>query len=73
MKKNIPSDEELKKYSHKKMTMPLLEHASDETKEQVWKLQVFATDDEYVDSYSLLGCGDGQEALESLIELRKTE
>ena len=38
MKKKTPSDEELKKYSHKKMTLPLMEHAPEETKEQVWKL-----------------------------------
>ena len=38
MKKKIPSDEEIKKYSHKKMTEPLLEHASEETIEEVWKL-----------------------------------
>ena len=37
MKKNIPNDEELKKYSHKKMTMPLMEHAPEEAKEDVWK------------------------------------
>ena len=37
MKKIIPNDEELKKYSHKKMTMPLMEHAPDEAKEDVWK------------------------------------
>ena len=37
MKKTIPSEEELKKYIHKKMTMPLLEHASEEAKESVWK------------------------------------
>ena len=38
MKKQIPSEEELKKYSHKKMTLPLMEHASDDVKEAVWKL-----------------------------------
>ena len=38
MKKNIPNDEELKKYIHKKMTLPLMEHASEEVKESVWKL-----------------------------------
>ncbi len=38
MKKQIPSEEELKKYSHKKMTLPLMEHASDGVKEAVWKL-----------------------------------
>ena len=38
MKKKLPSDEELKKYSHKKMTMPLMEHASEDTKEYVWKI-----------------------------------
>ena len=38
MKKKNPSDEELKKYTHKKMTLPLMEHAPEETKEQVWKL-----------------------------------
>ena len=37
MKKKIPSDEELKKYIHKKMTLPLMEHASEEAKEVVWK------------------------------------
>jgi len=38
MKKQIPSEDELKKYSHKKMTLPLMEHASDDVKEAVWKL-----------------------------------
>ena len=38
MKKKIPSEEELKKYSHKMMTLPLMEHASDDVKEAVWKL-----------------------------------
>lgn len=37
MKKTIPSEEELKKYIHKKMTMPLMEHSSEETKADVWK------------------------------------
>ena len=36
MAKKIPSDEELKKYINKKMTMPLLEHASEEARESVW-------------------------------------
>ena len=31
--------------------------------------QVVATDDEYEDSYSILGSDDGQEALKSLIEM----
>jgi len=34
-------------------------------------LQVIATDDEYVDSRSILGTDDGQEILESLIEILK--
>lgn len=38
MKKNTPSDDEIKNYSHKKMTLPLMEHASEEMKEPVWKL-----------------------------------
>ena len=38
MKKQIPSEEEIKKYSHKKMTLPLMEHASEDEKEAVWKL-----------------------------------
>lgn len=38
LKKQIPSDEELKKYSHKKMTLPLMEHAPEDIKEPVWKL-----------------------------------
>ena len=37
MKKNIPTEEELKKYSHKKMTMPLMEHTPEEAKGSVWK------------------------------------
>ena len=37
MKKSIPNEEELKKYSHKKMTMPLMEHAPKEAKGSVWK------------------------------------
>ncbi len=37
MKKNF-NDEELKKYSHKKMTLPLMDQASEEVKEPVWKL-----------------------------------
>jgi hypothetical protein len=38
MKKKGPSEEELNKYSRKKMTLPLMEHASEEMKEPVWKL-----------------------------------
>ena len=38
MKKQIPSEEELKKYSHKMMTLPLMEHASEDAKEAAWKL-----------------------------------
>lgn len=34
-------------------------------------LQVIAADDEYVDSRSILGTDDGQEILESLIEILK--
>ena len=37
MKKTIPNDEELKKYIHKKMTSPLMEHASEEMMESVWR------------------------------------
>ena len=35
--------------------------------------QVIATDEEYCDSYSILGSDDGQEALELLIDLTRRE
>jgi len=71
MKKTIPNDEELKKYIHKKMTSPLMEHASEEMMESVWrfikKISTYSRTPGTLSDYKKMAVFAGNEALVDVV------